>query len=35
MKLLHEVCSLPTAPFAEGRVVEYVNRFVKGRRLKL
>ena len=35
LKLLHEFCSLPTAPFAEGRVVEYVQRFAKQRRLKL
>jgi len=34
-KLLNEICSLPTAPFAEGRVVEYVERFAKSRRLKL
>ena len=35
LKLLHEICSLPTAPFAEGRVVEYVEQFAKARRLKL
>ncbi|HEV2296140.1 MAG TPA: M20/M25/M40 family metallo-hydrolase [Tepidisphaeraceae bacterium] len=35
MKLLHEICSLPTAPFAEDRVVEYVERFARQRRLKL
>ena len=35
LTLLHEFCSLPTAPFAEGRVVEYVQRFAKQRRLKL
>jgi endoglucanase len=35
LKLLHEICSLPTAPFAEGRVVEYVERFARARRLKL
>jgi len=27
-KILQELCSLPTAPFLEGRVVEYVKRFV-------
>jgi len=32
MNFLHEVCSLPTAPFAEGHVVAYVERFVKARR---
>jgi putative aminopeptidase FrvX len=35
LQLLHELCSLPTAPFVEGRVVEYVERFAKQRRLKL
>ena len=36
MKILTELCSVPTAPFAEGRVVEYVERFVEARRgLKL
>jgi putative aminopeptidase FrvX len=35
LKLLHEICSLPTAPFAEGRVVRYVEQFAKQRRLKL
>lgn len=36
LKLLTEVCSLPTAPFAEQHVVEYVERFVRARRkLKL
>ncbi len=32
LNLLHEVCSLPTAPFAEQFVVRYVERFVKARR---
>src|SRR3954468_6787204 len=32
MKLLSELCSVPTAPFAEQRVAEYVERFVKTRR---
>lgn len=32
MKILTELCSVPTAPFAEGRVVQYVERFVKQRR---
>jgi endoglucanase len=31
MKILHEVCSLPTAPFLERYVVAYVERFVKAR----
>ncbi len=29
--LLQEVCSIPTAPFAEQRVIEYVRRFVRQR----
>jgi putative aminopeptidase FrvX len=32
MKLLTELCSVPTAPFVEGRVVEYVERWAKTRR---
>jgi endoglucanase len=36
MKILHELCSVPTAPFAEQHVVRYVERFVKARKgLKL
>lgn len=36
MKILHALCSIPTAPFAEQRVVEFVERFVKARpRLRL
>ncbi len=35
LQLLHELCSLPTAPFVEGRVVEYAERFARQRRLKL
>jgi putative aminopeptidase FrvX len=36
MTILQELCSTPTAPFAEGRVVDYVEQFVKARRnLKL
>ena len=36
MDILKELCSIPTAPFLEHRVVEYVERFVKARRrLKL
>src|SRR5215210_2814753 len=35
LKLLHEICSLPTAPFAERRVVAYIENFAKQRRLKL
>lgn len=34
--ILQELCSLPTAPFLEGRVVEYIKRFVAARkRLRL
>jgi endoglucanase len=32
IKILSELCSIPTAPFAEGRVIEYVRRFVGARR---
>ena len=32
LKLLTEVCSIPTAPFAEQHVVRYVERFVAARR---
>lgn len=36
MKFLQEVCSLPTAPFIEAHVVDYVKHFVKARpRLRL
>jgi putative aminopeptidase FrvX len=36
MTILQELCSTPTAPFVEDRVVEYVERFVRGQRnLKL
>lgn len=36
MKILQELCSVPTAPFAEHHVVRYVERFVAARRrLKL
>ena len=31
MKILQELCSVPTAPFAEQHVVRYVERFVKAR----
>jgi endoglucanase len=35
-RILSELCSIPTAPFAEDRVIEYVRRFVTARRkLKL
>ena len=34
-KLLTELCSVPTAPFAEGHVVRFVERFAKARKLKL
>jgi endoglucanase len=32
MRILHELCSTPTAPFAEQRVVAYVERFVRDRK---
>jgi putative aminopeptidase FrvX len=32
MKILQELCSIPTAPFVEYRVVEYVERFVRERK---
>jgi endoglucanase len=36
MKLLTEMCSLPTAPFVEGAVIQYVERFAQSRpKLKL
>ena len=36
IRLLREICSIPTAPFAEERVVRHVERFVAARRkLKL
>jgi endoglucanase len=35
MKLLHEVCSLPTAPFVEDRVAAYAREFAKARSLKV
>src|SRR5215218_5351529 len=36
MKILQQLCSVPTAPFAEHHVVRYVERFVRERlRLKL
>ena len=31
MRILKELCSVPTAPFAEQQVVSYVERFVKAR----
>src|SRR4051812_45959951 len=34
-RLLQEVCSLPTAPFAEGFVVRWVESFCLARGLKL
>src|SRR5687767_3570557 len=35
-RILQELCSVPTAPFLEGRVVEFVKRFVANRKgLKL
>src|SRR5205823_11441360 len=30
--ILRELCSLPTAPFLEGRVVEYIRDFVSSRK---
>lgn len=32
LNLLHEVCALPTAPFAEGHVVKFIEQFVKQRK---
>ena len=32
MQLLAELCSVPTAPFVERHVVEFVEQFVKARR---
>jgi len=32
MRILHDLCSLPTAPFLEHRIVEYVRQFVRARR---
>jgi endoglucanase len=32
VKILRELCAVPTAPFVEDRVMEYVERFVVGRR---
>jgi endoglucanase len=32
MRILKELCAVPTAPFAEGRVMEYVERFARARR---
>ena len=35
MKVLAELCSIPTAPFVESRVVQYVERFAAKRKLAL
>jgi endoglucanase len=35
LRILHEVCSLPTDPFAEGAVVRYAERFARQRGLTL
>src|SRR3954454_22578261 len=32
MKILQELCSIPTAPFVESRVYEYVESFTRARR---
>jgi putative aminopeptidase FrvX len=32
MKILRELCSVPTAPFAEQYVIQYIERFVNARR---
>src|SRR5689334_18286376 len=32
MDLLKSLCSIPTAPFAEGQVVDFVSRFVQEHR---
>jgi endoglucanase len=34
MKILQEVCSLPTAPFVEDRVIAYARAFAKERKLR-
>ena len=34
MKILSEVCSLPTAPFAEQHVVQYVEEFIHSTQAK-
>jgi endoglucanase len=31
MKLLHELCDIPTAPFAESRVLRYIDEFARAR----
>src|SRR3954469_24844796 len=35
MKILQEVCSLPTAPFVEDRVIAYARAFARERKLKV
>ena len=35
MKLLHEVCALPTAPFVEHHVIAYARQFAADRKIKL
>src|SRR5207302_10239551 len=35
MQILHEVCSLPTAPFVEDRVIAYARAFARQRKLKV
>lgn len=35
LRLLAELCSVPTAPFAEGHVIAFVERFAKARRLRV
>jgi len=32
MKILHELCAIPTAPFAESRVLKYIDDFARARR---
>jgi endoglucanase len=35
LKILHEVCSLPTAPFVEDAVIAYARQFAKERRISI
>lgn len=35
VSLLTEICSIPTAPFAEHRVLDWIDRFAKSRRLRI
>ena len=35
LSILAEVCSIPTAPFAEHRVLAWIDAFAKKRRLRI